>query len=244
MDVGTAEIIDDTVPTKRRPKSVSGGPPKSNGGGGRDPGGGGSDGDKPDDDQETSSQTDGFVPGKSRILTGFLLVIVLMTFGGLVAAYVVIATNNVAEWRPFDLPVPVWISTVLILLSSITYHLGKMSVDRVDQPSAKKWFIATTVLGASFISSQILAWLALSRSGLYVQGNPYAGFFYILTMVHAVHVLGGIAALGSILLRTWRPARIGAESTRSRTMAQVIGWYWHLIGALWLVLLFLLGYWK
>jgi hypothetical protein len=122
--------------------------------------------------------------------------------------------------------------------------LEELGYGAADIAPAKKWFIATTVLGASFISSQILAWLALSRSGLYVQGNPYAGFFYILTMVHAVHVLGGIAALGSILLRTWRPARIGAEISRSRTMAQVIGWYWHLIGALWLVLLFLLGYWK
>lgn len=244
MDVGTAEIIDDNVPVKRRPKSVSGGPPNGNGGGGRNPGGGGGDGDQPDDGDSRATEAGQFIPGKSRILTGFLLVIVVMTFGGLVAAYVVIATNNVAEWRPFDLPVPVWISTLMILLSSASYQLGKMSVDRNDQPRAKMWFIVTTVLGASFISSQILAWLALSAAGLYIQGNPYAGFFYILTMVHAVHVIGGIVALGSILLRTWNPTEYLPEILKRRTIAQVIGWYWHLIGALWLVLLFLLGYWK
>ena len=167
-----------------------------------------------------------------------------MTFGGLVAAYVVIETNGGAEWNPFDLPFPVWISTALILLSSASYHLGKLAVDRNDQPGAKRWFIVTTVLGASFISSQILAWMSLSARGLYVRGNPYAGFFYILTIVHAAHVLGGITALGSILLRTLRPTDNLPEILKRRTIAEVIGWYWHMIGALWLVLLFLLGYWK
>ena len=54
-----------------------------------------------------------------------------------------------------------------------------------------------------FVSSQILAWLELVSRGLYVAGNPYVGFFYIFTAVHAVHVIGGICALGYILLRTW-----------------------------------------
>jgi cytochrome c oxidase subunit III len=246
MEVGTAEIIDDDVSKKRRPSSLSGGPPNGNGGGGDgyNPGGDGGGGDRPEDDDRTTGGADVFVPGKSRILTGFLLLIVLMTFGGLMAAYVVIATNDVAEWHPFDLPFPVWISTGLILLSSLTYHLGTLAVDRNDHTAAKKWFVLTTVLSASFISSQLLAWLALSAQGLYMRGNPYAGFFYILTIVHAVHVLGGIVALGSILLRTWHPTEYLPEILRRRTIAQVIGWYWHLIGALWLVLLFLLGYWK
>jgi cytochrome c oxidase subunit 3 len=119
-----------------------------------------------------------------------------------------------------------------------------MAVDRNDQPAAKKWFIATTALGATFISSQMLAWVALSARGLYMQGNPYAGFFYILTAVHAVHVLGGITALGAILLRSWNPTERRAEIARRQTLAQVVGWYWHFMGFLWLVLFVLLGFWK
>ena len=53
-----------------------------------------------------------------------------MTFGGLLGAYIVIATNNVLEWKPFDLPIPIWISTLMIVLSSFAYHAGKLSVDR------------------------------------------------------------------------------------------------------------------
>ncbi|MEJ7622999.1 MAG: heme-copper oxidase subunit III [Pyrinomonadaceae bacterium] len=241
MKVGAVEIIDETVAKKRRPlPRLSGTGGSGQQSGGRDPGGPG--GDRPDDEAETNPNR--FIAEKSRILTGFLLLVVLMTFGGLVAAYIVIATNNVAEWQPFNLPVQVWLSTILILISGATYQLGKRSVDNDDQPRAKRWFIVTTVLGAAFISSQLLAWIALANRGLYMHGNPYAGFFYILTAVHAVHVLGGIAALGGVLLHSWKPITNLERFERRRSLAQVVGWYWHFMGALWIFLFILLGFWK
>ena len=115
---------------------------------------------------------------------------------------------------------------------------------RNNQPLAKKWLIATTVFGAAFISSQILAWVTLTSRGFYVQSNPYAGFFYILTAVHAVHVLGGITALGSVLLRSWYPTSDPSAIAKRITIAQVVGWYWHFMGGLWVVLFILLGFWK
>lgn len=239
MDIGTADIIDDIPEPKVRHTGTSLGSVPSDGGDGRDPGGGG-DGPKNDD----RVQPEPFVPNKSRILTGFLLVVVLMTFGGLIAAYVVIATNGVAEWQPFTLPIQVWVSTAIIIASSITYHLGKVAVERSDQAAAKKWLVVTTVLGAAFISSQLLSWLALVNLGMYMASNPYAGFFYIMTAVHAVHVLGGIAALGAILLRVWYPTENVNSVTRRKTLAQVVGWYWHFMGGLWIVLFVLLGFWK
>lgn len=239
MDVGTAEIVETDAEFVQRKGGLTSSSPPGGGGSGKNPGGGG---DRPDEAKIPDRQP--FAPDKSRILTAFLLLVVLMTFGGLIAAYVVIATNNVPEWKPFDLPVPIWISTVLILLSSLAYHFGKRATDLDDQPIAKKWFVVTTVLGGSFISSQILAWLALTDRGLYLRANPYAGFFYVLTAVHAVHVLGGITALGAIVLRSWFPSRTDEERQRRRTLAQVVGWYWHLMGMLWLVLLVLLGFWK
>jgi cytochrome c oxidase subunit 3 len=240
MEIGTAEIVDEIDATRRaRPGRLGGSGPAGNGGG-RDPGGGGGDG--PDDGPPTDSSR--FVPEKSRVLTAFLLLVVLMTFGGLSAAYIVIATNNAAEWRPSSLPIQVWISTVLILMSSITFHIGKTAVERDDRERAKKWFIVTTALGAAFISSQLLAWFELVSRGLYIKGNSYIGFFYILTAVHAVHVVGGMIALGSILLRVWYPTANDGAVVKRRTLAQVIGWYWHFMGGIWLVLFVLLGFWK
>ena len=241
MEIGTAEILDEIEEPKRSRSGLAGGSNPGNGGGRQYPGGGGGS-DKPDESDDLDA--DRFVPSKSRILTGFLLLVVLMTFGGLIAAYIVIATNGVAEWKPFALPVQVWISTAIILISSIAYTLAKSSIDRNDQPAAKRWLIATTVLGATFISSQILAWVALNSRGFYLRGNPYAGFFYVLTAVHAVHVLGGIAALGSILLKSWYPTLNPDEIAKRKTLGQVVGWYWHFMGAIWIVLFVLLGFWK
>src|SRR5438067_8310215 len=140
MEIGTADIIEDVEPKKKIRRGLFGGSNSSNNGGGRNNGGGGGggndDGDKPAKD--AIDETEQHVPNKSRILTAFILLVVLMTFGGLVAAYVVLATNNVAEWKPFDLPIQLWISTALILGSSLTYHFSKTSIDTNNQPAAKK----------------------------------------------------------------------------------------------------------
>ena len=242
MKVGTVE----TLPAKQEPlrkrRGGSAGGPKSGGnGGGRGPGGGG---DGPDPRDSESYDPSAFVPEKSRILTGVLLVIVMMTFGGLTSAYIVIATNGAAEWRPFSLPIQVWISTFILLASSVSYHFGWKKLEAMDREAAKKWFTATTVLGAAFISSQLLAWLELTSRGLYMSGNPYAGFFYILTGVHAFHVLGGIVALSSVLLSVWYPTRDENKMLRRRSIAQVVGWYWHFMDGVWIVLFILLGFWK
>lgn len=243
METGTLET--------EKKKKVRRGHSLQRGGAGSGSGGGGGGGDEGPQDgggtgpNQREAMPEEINPEKSRILTWFLLLVVLMTFGGLIGAYVVVATNGALEWRPFSLPPQVWVSTALILASSATYHFGKANLIARKPGSARRWLLATTVLGAAFISSQILAWMALVERGLYMRGNPYAGFFYVLTAVHAVHVIGGIVALGYILLRVWNDARLSEEQrAKSRTEAGAIGWYWHTMDGLWLVLLFLLGFWK
>jgi cytochrome c oxidase subunit III len=213
------------------------------GSGGGIPGTGGSRPRQPSGDGETDDPP-AFIPDKSRILTGFLILVVVMTFGGLLAAYIVIATNNVAEWKPFSLPIQVWISSVLILVSSLTYHIGQRAVSTGRLDPAKAWMIGTTVLAAAFISSQLLSWIELSRLGLFIAGNPYTGFFYILTGVHAVHVIGGIVALGAVMLQIWYPTGTDEGRVRRQTLSEVVGWYWHTMGVLWLTIFVLLGFWK
>lgn len=235
MKIGTAEIQDRIGdPDPIRPP-VGGG----SSAGGYDPGG---DPRRPEGGEGVDTQS--FTPEKFRILTYFLLLIALMTFGGLIGAYVVIATNNVAEWTPFALPVQVWLSTLLIFASSVTYYLAERAVRINDHTKGKNFLLATTILGGVFIASQLLAWIELSRRGLYMQGNPYVGFFYLLTAVHAVHVIGGITALATILLRSWYPTSSDEIIAKRVNLAQVVGWYWHFMGLLWIVLFVLLGYWK
>jgi cytochrome c oxidase subunit 3 len=247
LEIGTAETITEVEPEKKRKRSsLSGSGSPGNGGGRKRGGGGGGGGDDGGsrDNEPKPEQLEEFRPNKLRVATWAILTVVLMTFGGLIGAYVVLSSNQNLEWKPFALPVQVWVSTALIIASSFCYKLAQNKLNDNLQAQAKKWLLATTVLGGMFISSQILAWLQLVRLGVYMQSNPYAGFFYILTAVHALHVLGGICALGYIVLRVWHETRSADEILRRRTTATVVGWYWHLMDGLWLVLLLLLGFFK
>jgi cytochrome c oxidase subunit 3 len=133
---------------------------------------------------------------------------------------------------------------VIILISSLVYHIAKKAIDKDEHAKARKFLVATTVLGAAFIASQMLAWLALVNRGFGMRGDPYAGFFYILTGAHSVHLLGGIIALGTILLRSWNDTVYGPELEYRKNLARSVGWYWHFMGILWVVLFLLLGFWK
>jgi cytochrome c oxidase subunit 3 len=242
MHPGTIDIVPEENPQpKRHRRSAGGKGPRNNNGGN---GGGGNDEGGSEYFRKGLDEIDSAPPDKAKIVTWFLLLVVLMTFGGLIGAYVVVSTNNVLEWRPFDLPLPVWFSTVLITVSSFTYHFGRKALDPEHQENVQGWFIATAALGGMFVASQILAWLELVNRGMYVYGNPYAGFFYILTAIHALHVIGGIIALGTILLRSWYPTNNADELLYRRNIARSVGWYWHMVGAIWLVLLALLGFWQ
>lgn len=189
-------------------------------------------------------ETENYPSNKFRIGMFFLLLAVMMTFGGLIGAYVVVSTNGVLEWRPFDLPVQVWVSTFLILASSVTFQIAQSALNQSNQTKSKNFLLATTVFGGMFIASQLLAWVQLVRRGVYMESNPYAGFFYILTAVHAVHVIGGIAALGYVLLRNWEPTASTEEFEKRQQISNSIGWYWHFMDGLWIVLVLLLGFWK
>ncbi len=238
--VGEADIeIEEEIPKRRvRTGSGLGG---GGGGNGRRGGGGGGGGDRRDNDSDNRAEHEQFRPSKYYLGMQVALLVILMTFAGLISAYVFIAFNKGQEWKPFDLPFQVFISTFLILASSVTFELAKHSIKIGNQKRFWTWLMATTGLGAAFISSQLFVWFELAGNGVYVLGNPYAGFFYILTITHAVHLLGGIAALGYLVLRASKPTANAELLLRRQTAAGVVGLYWHSMDGLWLVLLALLA---
>lgn len=243
MKIGTVEPVEEKENKKKVRSTFSGGS-SSNGGNRNRGGGGGSNGGDDNQKNDYYDETQSQPKDKFRIGMWFLLLVVMMTFGGLIGAYIVIATNQELEWKPFALPIQVWVSTFLILASSLTYQISKNALRAEDQNKAKNWLLATTVFGGMFISSQILAWFDLVQRGVYMASNPYAGFFYILTAVHAVHVFGGILVLGYILLRMWNPTFSGEELEKRQEISNSVGLYWHFMDGLWLVLFVLLGFWK
>lgn len=227
------------IGTRLGGKSGAGG----NGNNRRGGGGGGGGGDRRDNSNQM--QEEQFIPSKYRLLMWFLLLVILMTFIGLIGAYVFISINKSAEWQPFEnLPFAVYVSTILILASSVSYELARVAIDGENQSAFRRWLVVTAGLGAMFIASQMLSWVTLVGRGVYLASNPYAGFYYVLTAAHAFHLIGGIGALGYLILRAWRPTRDPERIFKRQTAASVIGLYWHSMDGLWIVLFVLLAFWK
>jgi cytochrome c oxidase subunit 3 len=141
------------------------------------------------------------------------------------------------DWTHIAAPRILFISTAVLLLSSCVMEMSRREFDGASDSQIKdrgKGLIllaATLVLGLAFVGGQYLAWRQLAAQGLYLATNPNSSFFYLLTGVHALHVLGGIVALVYLL------AKLAARGSVRRNMVNGVVVYWHFMAALWLYLL-------
>jgi len=177
------------------------------------------------------------------IVSWFVILTVMMTFVILFAAYVVISANRAMEWRPFALPSQIWISSVLIGLSSITLEFSLKTLRRRLFTWMKSGLVSTAALGAAFVASQAICWLELVNRGYTLKGNPYAGFFYFLTVLHALHVTGGLIWLGYSTSISFG-LDVTKVPVRAIAVTQGATRYWHFMGVLWISIVLLLGFWK
>lgn len=214
---------------------------RSGGSGGKEDGG---DGGSFGEDYVEAMDRPSMANERVKLVVWFLLLVVLMTFAGIIAAYVVVSTNQAMEWKPFELPYQIWVSTGLLLGSSIAFEISHRTRLAGRQITSRNWLVATATFGGVFVASQIMAWLELYRAGYYLQSNPYAGFFYFLTLLHAIHVVGGVLALGYLMLMVWLPSMDDNELSLRNAWSKAVGLYWHCMDGLWIVLVMLLALWK
>ncbi|GIV55015.1 MAG: cytochrome-c oxidase [Candidatus Kapaibacterium sp.] len=153
-------------------------------------------------------------------------------FAALSSAYVV---RIGGERLAFALPTTVWVSTVLLIANSIALIVARRAVERKDRRFVG-WLWASFGVGLAFLFSQLVTWSVLAGQGLFVTTNPHSSFFYVLTVVHGAHVLGGLGAL----LRCWYHVRRRSGYQRLRRAVGMTATYWHFVDAvwLWIVLLF------
>ena len=143
------------------------------------------------------------------------------------------------------------INTAILLISSITMELARRKATRqaalapvssipgvsLGDEGSFPWLGITVVLGCAFLAGQWLAWGELHRRGFFVYTNPSSSFAFLLTIAHAVHLVGGMIALGwasvaSLLDRPVESRRIAVDIT---------AWYWHFMAVLWIYIFLLLG---
>ena len=167
----------------------------------------------------------------------YLFVVSLgMLFSGSVVAYLVVRGQN-RPWPPPGfpaLPRSLWLSTVVILLCSIAIQGAVAAVRRGDSAALRRGLVVTFLLGLVFLALQTYAWVQVVdqlKVAAQVPGQ-YAKLFYVLTGLHAVHVLGGLISLGVVIRRAF----VGVYGPESHVGVSCSAIYWHFLDAVWCVL--------
>lgn len=162
---------------------------------------------------------------------------ITMMFGAFTSAYIV--KQAAGNWLEFAMPLEFYVSTFIILLSSFTLHRSFKSFTEGNETSYKTFLTLTLLLGMSFVVLQYFGWTALYEKGVDMKGNVSGSFFYLLSGIHAVHVLGGIATLVVALLHAYT-LKFSITDRRKNRFDLVVN-YWHFVDFLWVYLfLFLL----
>lgn len=143
------------------------------------------------------------------------------------------------DWHAVTEPPILWLNTVLLIASSVVMQAARQAITRQQAGRARHALIAGGVLTLLFLAGQLTAWQQLSTSGYGLGSNPAAAFFYVLTAVHGLHLLGGLFVWGRTLRRMWMA---GVELIDVSLSVELCSVYWHYLLIVWLVLFGLLLY--
>ena len=162
---------------------------------------------------------------------------IIMFFAGLTSAYVVRQAQG--DWLYFDVPQIFYISTAVIIASSLTMFLAKWFAGRGSMKEATLSLVLTTILGVGFLATQYEGFLELVENGIYftgVESNASGSFFNVLIWAHAAHVISGVLAL----IFTTIKAMLNKYSAENHIGIEVCGIYWHFLDILWIYLILFL----
>jgi cytochrome c oxidase subunit III len=173
----------------------------------------------------------------SKIGLGIFLAVVGSLFALFISAYAM--RMQLPDWRMVPMPRILWLNTAMLVLSSLALHGAKNAAGRGAMPELRLGLLAAGISALAFLSGQLLAWRQLTGEGYLLAANPANAFFYVLTGMHGLHLLGGLVALGRTTEKAWR------ETTAEplRLSVELCATYWHFMLLVWLVFLSVLTGW-
>jgi cytochrome c oxidase subunit 3 len=176
-------------------------------------------------------------PPAAKIGLGVFLAVVGSLFALFISAYSMRMT--MVDWRALPIPRLLWFNTAVLVLSSVALQGAQVAARRNDLNGVIVGLCAGGASAVTFLVGQLLAWRELSIAGYFLASNPANSFFYLITAVHGLHLMGGLVALGRTTAKVW----YGAPVTEVRLSVELCAIYWHFLLLVWLVLLGLLTGW-
>ena len=157
-----------------------------------------------------------------------------MLFAGFTSAIIVSKADN-ENWMYFDIPIWFYVSTIVILISSIFMHLAKKFIEKDNNKAAFQSLLITIILGLFFALSQFFVWNKLVESGVFFTGSnstAASSFFYLIVAVHLFHLIGGIIALIVTTIKT----ASNNYSSKDMLGIELCATFWHFLDILWVYL--------
>lgn len=151
------------------------------------------------------------------------------------------------NWQDTALPGIFWLSTIVIMLSSLSLHEAKNAFQTDKFNLYRSLLITTLVLGVVFVAMQAFGWYQMLDRGNGMENNPSAGFVYILTGLHIAHIVGGLAFMALLLFKSYKnksyvDSFIYSVNPPNKLKLKLMTTYWHFVDALWLYLFLFLLY--
>lgn len=173
----------------------------------------------------------------SKPLLYIAIASIVMLFAGFTSAYIVRQAEG--NWLEFELPNVFYVSTAIIILSSVTMWYANVAASKNNFKLVTYSVAATLILGIAFAYSQFAAWDALVESGIFFTGqsaNASGSFLYILSGMHLAHLGGGLIALLVVLVNSIK----NKYSSENKLGLELCSTYWHFLDVLWIYLLLFL----
>jgi cytochrome c oxidase subunit 3 len=214
----------------------------TNGGGPHDdgPGGNGGGGDDDDGRQDRDGR---HIPGAGLLAMRLALISITALFVTIGIVYFARSRSGL-NWQHIRVPQLLWLSTALILSSSWTLENARRWLNGKDSRRYIRSLTVTMCIGVTFLASQVLALQELVAQGIYLRHNPHSSLFYVVTVVHGFHLLGGMGALCYLMIRASNyPPVVIFDYRRQRSRFAVTGLYWHFLTAIWLGIFLCLLLW-
>lgn len=157
----------------------------------------------------------------------------VMLFAAFTSAYIV--RQAAGNWLEFRLPEIFYINTGVMLLSSAALHGSYLAFKKGKTQAYRVLLVITLILGVAFLALQYQGWQALTEIGVGLTTNPSGSFVYVISGVHAAHILGGIAALVVAIIHAMA---LPHKVTKARKLRfELTSIYWHFVDFLWIYLL-------
>ena len=156
-----------------------------------------------------------------------------MLFVAFTSAWIVREAKG--NWQEFPIPNVFYVSTIVILLSSLAIHMAKRFLVSGKEIQYKVSLLLSFAFGIGFVVCQFKGWDALKAIGIYIDGNPSGSFVYLISIAHLLHVVGG---LGAILLANIHGFTLPFKATPARVLRlELTSIFWHFVDFLWIYLI-------